>query len=357
MMTVTQSKTPEVFPQQTAPLLEIADLAVSFQAANGTRRRVVDGVSLAVHPRQMVAVVGESGCGKSVTALSILGLIPSPPGAIEGGSILFQNRDLLKLDRSDMLSIRGREIAMIFQEPMTSLNPVFTVGDQITEAILLHQDVTHKQAVQIAIEAMNDVGISNPAQRLRSYPHQFSGGMRQRVMIAMALACRPKLLLADEPTSALDVTIQAQILALLHDLQRRRELGILFITHDLGLVAQHADVVCVMYAGRVMEYATVFELFERPLHPYTRALLRCRPSLHKRRPRLETVAQIVSDPAEFKPLRDDHNRELIPWWTTDAGGCALMEVRPDHWIGCRALEAGFSTGAHRRPHLDFRRDR
>jgi oligopeptide/dipeptide ABC transporter ATP-binding protein len=256
-----------------------------------------------------------------------------------------------------MLRIRGREIAMIFQEPMTSLNPVFTVGDQITEAILLHQDVSHKQAQQTAIDAMNDVGISDPARRLRSYPHQFSGGMRQRVMIAMALACRPKLLLADEPTSALDVTIQAQILALLHNLQRQRNLGILFITHDLGLVAQHADVVCVMYAGRVVEYASVFELFERPLHPYTRALLRCRPSLRERRRRLETVAQIVSDPAEFKPLRDDRNRELIPWWTSDASGCELVEVTSDHWIGCRAGGAVSESGSARRPNLDFRRDR
>ncbi|MEE9212778.1 MAG: ABC transporter ATP-binding protein, partial [Phycisphaeraceae bacterium] len=237
-MTTTQTQTiidPTARPR---PMFEIADLAVSFDSAGG-RVRAVDGLSLAIHPRQTVALVGESGCGKSVTAMTVLQLIPRPPGRFDRGSILFEGRDLLSLTEKQMLKVRGGEIAMIFQEPMTSLNPVYTIGDQIIEAVLLHQKVSQKEAVEIAVAAMNDVGIPKPAKRLRAYPHQFSGGMRQRVMIAMALACQPKLLLADEPSTALDVTIQAQILGLLADLQRDRDMAMMLITHDLGVVAEN----------------------------------------------------------------------------------------------------------------------
>ena len=276
-MTTLQSQPGPLAPAESKskPLLEIADFALSFVGGDGVATKAVDGVSLTVHPRQTLAVVGESGCGKSVTALSVLRLIPRPPGRIDRGSIVLDGvGDLLRLSEKQMLPVRGREIAMIFQEPMTCLNPVFTIGEQIIETILLHQDVKRTHAVQIALEAMNEVGIPRPAERLRAYPHQFSGGMRQRVMIAMALACRPRLLLADEPTTALDVTIQAQILDLLAMLQQQRGMGVMLITHDLGVVAQNADVACVMYAGRVVEYARVPDLFERPLHPYTRGLLR-----------------------------------------------------------------------------------
>ncbi len=274
---------------QSTPLLEIRDLVVSFDGADGSRTRAVDGLSLTIHPRQMVALVGESGCGKSVTALSVLRLIPSPPSHVERGSIVFEGRDLLSLNDRELLKVRGGEIAMIFQEPMTSLNPVFSIGEQIIEAIVLHQRVKQRQAREIAIESLRAVGIPEPEARLGGYPHEFSGGMRQRAMIAMALACRPKLLLADEPTTALDVTIQAQILDLLSSLREEHGMAILLITHDLGIVAQRADVVCVMYAGRCVEYARVKDLFRNPLHPYTRGLFHSRPTLTERRARLTTV--------------------------------------------------------------------
>jgi len=296
----------------------------------------------------MLAVVGESGCGKSVTALSVLRLIPSPPGHVEGGSILLEGRDLLKLDQRDMLRIRGGEIAMIFQEPMTSLNPVFSIGDQIIEAIVLHQNVKPREAREIAVESLRIVGISDPAARLRGYPHEFSGGMRQRAMIAMALACKPKLLLADEPTTALDVTIQAQILDLLSSLREEhnhRGMAIMLITHDLGIVAERADVVCVMYAGRCVEYARVDDLFRNPLHPYTRGLFQCRPTLHERRPRLTTVYAVVSNPEEYRRL-PDFEKGVVPWWPgmkPETNGLAspaesdeivLHEAEPDHWVAC-----------------------
>ena len=304
----------------------------------------MDGLSLTIHPQQTFALVGESGCGKSVTALAILQLIPQPPGRIERGSILLDGRDLLRLSEKQMLKVRGKDIAMIFQEPTTSLNPVYTVGDQIVEAILLHQDVNNKEAAEIAIAAMHEVGIPNPKQRLRAYPHQFSGGMRQRVMIAMALACQPKLLLADEPTTALDVTIQAQILELLKKLKRERGMAVMLITHDLGVVAENADVVCVMYAGRVVEYATVFDLFAKSHHPYTRGLLASIPKLGETKHRLTTVDTVVNDPQEYKKLPEYH-KGVVPWWPTlpppddvapSSGGdtYVLHEIAPNHWVGC-----------------------
>ncbi len=354
------------------PLLDVADLAVSFDnhsgGGRGPRVQAVAGVNMTVHHRQTLAVVGESGCGKSVTAMTTMQLVPRPPGRIDRGTILLNGRDLLSLREREMLEVRGRDIAMIFQEPMTSLNPVYTVGDQIIEAILLHQPIDPNQARELALEAMDDVGIPKPATRIDQYPHQFSGGMRQRIMIAMALACRPKLLLADEPTTALDVTIQAQILELLNTLQDSRDMGVMLITHNLGVVAENADVICVMYAGRVVEYATVFDIFERPLHPYTRGLFSSIPGLHDQRHRLTTVEEIVNDPAQFRRL-PDAEKGVIPWWPTmpepddmaRVGGDAaigaetmLHEVEPNHWVGCWKTEH-LAARIERRPDIKFRR--
>ena len=331
-------------PARTQPILSVQDLAVSFDNGSGPRVQAVAGVSMTVHPNQTLAVVGESGCGKSVTAMSTMQLIPRPPGRFDRGNILFEGRNVLSLSEREMLSIRGGKIAMIFQEPMTSLNPVYTIGDQIMEAILLHQKVGAEQAWSIAIQAMKDVGIPKAEERMKAYPHQFSGGMRQRVMIAMALACQPTLLLADEPTTALDVTIQAQILELLRELQRSRGMGIMLITHNLGVVAENADVVCCMYAGRVVEYAPVTELFDRPLHPYTRGLFRCIPGLSELRNRLVTVEEVVADPREYQGLRSEAG-PVVPWWPfmdqsqrpaldDPSKPYALVEVSPNRWVGC-----------------------
>jgi len=258
-------------------LLEVTNLQTQFPTRAGLVR-AVDDVSFYLDPGELLGLVGESGCGKSITALSIMRLI-APPGKIVGGEISFDGRNLLKLSDSEMREIRGDDIAMIFQDPMTSLNPVFTVGEQIAEALRLHRKLSRKDAREAAIAAMREVSIPDPARRINDYPHQLSGGMRQRVMIAMALACDPKLLIADEPTTALDVTIQAQILELLNDLRRNRELAVLLITHDLGVVAEVADRVAVMYTGRIVEESPVDELFARPRHPYTegrRSKAQCR---------------------------------------------------------------------------------
>jgi peptide/nickel transport system ATP-binding protein len=258
------------------PLLEIRDLVTEFRTDRGTVR-AVDGVSFEIPRRGTVGVVGESGCGKSVTALSIMRLV-APPGRIAAGRIAYGGVDLLGLPEARMRAIRGNRIAMIFQEPMTSLNPVFTVGDQVGEAVRLHQKKSRRDARRVALEMFRLVGIPSPEERIDAYPHQLSGGMRQRVMIAMALACKPDLLIADEPTTALDVTIQAQILDLLRSLQAELGMSILLITHDLGVVAETCDEVIVMYAGRVVEHAPAEELFAQPRHPYTAGLLRSVPS-------------------------------------------------------------------------------
>ena len=258
-------------------LLEVENLQTHFRTPEGVNR-AVDGVSFEVREGETLAIVGESGCGKSVTAMSILRLIPEPPGRI-AGRIRFGDKDLLKLSEREMRDIRGNEISMVFQEPMTSLNPVLTVGRQIRETLRLHQGLSRKAAEDRAIEMLTLVGIPEPQRRVREYPHQLSGGMRQRVMIAMALACNPKLLIADEPTTALDVTIQAQILDLMADLKRRVGAAIVLITHDLGVVAEVAERVMVMYAGRKVEEAPVRELFRSPRHPYTRGLLGAVPKL------------------------------------------------------------------------------
>ncbi|MBL8202799.1 MAG: ABC transporter ATP-binding protein [Blastocatellia bacterium] len=283
------------------PLLEVKNLKTYFATARGEVRSV-DDVSFTLNSSETLCVVGESGCGKSVTALSIMRLVASP-GYIAGGEILFEGRDLLKLSEDEMRQMRGDDIAMIFQDPMTSLNPVYTVGEQIAEAIRLHRGVSKKEAWNQAIEGMRDVAIPSPESRAKTYPHEMSGGMRQRVMIAMALACDPKLLIADEPTTALDVTIQAQILQELAELQTKRQLGLLLITHDLGVVAETADRVAVMYAGKIVEEAPVREIFARPRHPYTEGLLRAVPQLGAKghQTRLRTIEGVVPNPLELPP--------------------------------------------------------
>jgi peptide/nickel transport system ATP-binding protein len=266
------------------PLLEIRDLTTHFFTRQGPLP-AVDRVSFHIEPQETLALVGESGCGKSVTAASILRLVPDPPGRIVGGQILFEGRDLLRLSLQEMRAVRGNRIGMIFQDPMTSLNPVFTVGDQITEAIREHRAVSRTGAEKRALDLLDLVRIPDPRRQIGEYPHRLSGGMRQRVMIAMALACEPALLIADEPTTALDVTTQAQILELLDDLKQRFGMAILLITHDLGVVAQTAQRVIVMYAGRIVEQASVAQLFANALHPYTRGLLSSLP-----RPEMEVDA-------------------------------------------------------------------
>jgi peptide/nickel transport system ATP-binding protein len=278
----------------TEPLLSLRHLVTAFETDEGYLR-AVDDVSFDALPGRTLGIVGESGCGKSVTSLSIMRLIPSPPGFIEGGEALFEGRDLFQLPESEMRSLRGNEISMIFQEPMTSLNPVYTVGSQIVEAIRLHQNVSRRAAKARAIELLDLVEIPAPAERVDSYPHTLSGGMRQRVMIAMALACEPRLLIADEPTTALDVTIQAQILDLLRSLQEELGMSIIFISHDLGLMAEFAHEIAVMYAGKIVEQAPTDVLFRTPRHPYTRGLLRSLPSARNRGERLRTIPGIVPD--------------------------------------------------------------
>ena len=278
----------------TEPLFSLRHLVTAFETDEGYLR-AVDDVSFDVLPGRTLGIVGESGCGKSVTSLSIMRLIPSPPGVIESGEALFEGRDLLQLPESEMRSLRGNEISMIFQEPMTSLNPVYTIGRQIVEAIRIHQNVSRRAAKARAIELLDLVGIPAPEARVNSYPHTLSGGMRQRVMIAMALACEPRLLIADEPTTALDVTIQAQILELLHSLQEELGMSIIFISHDLGVMAEFAHEIAVMYAGKIVEHAETNVLFRSPRHPYTRGLLRSLPSARNRGERLPTIAGIVPD--------------------------------------------------------------
>jgi peptide/nickel transport system ATP-binding protein len=284
-------------------LLEVKNLQTQFPTRAGLVRAVND-VSFYVDRGELLGLVGESGCGKSITALSVMRLI-APPGKIVGGEIYFDGRNLLKLSDAEMRAIRGDDIAMIFQDPMTSLNPVFNVGEQIAEALRLHRKLSRKAATAAAVEAMREVAIPDPSRRLNDYPHQLSGGMRQRVMIAMALACNPKLLIADEPTTALDVTIQAQILELLNELRRTRELAVLLITHDLGVVAEVADRVAVMYTGRIVEESPVDELFARPKHPYTEGLLRSVPKLTAHGvigdERLATIEGTVPSPTDLPP--------------------------------------------------------
>ncbi len=299
------------------PLLEVTNLRTQFPTRAGLVKSV-DGVSFTINEGELLGLVGESGCGKSVTALSIMRLI-AKPGKISGGTVKFRDEELTTATEDRLREVRGNDIAMIFQDPMTSLNPVFTVGEQIAEALRLHRKMGKKQAWAAAIEAMREVSIPSPERRVNDYPHQLSGGMRQRVMIAMALACDPELLIADEPTTALDVTIQAQILELLNELRRSRKLAILLITHDLGVVAEVADRVCVMYTGKIVEESGVLDLFENPKHPYTRGLLRSVPKLtdagSAKAIRLQTIEGTVPSPTNlpfgchFAP-RCDHRMDI-----------------------------------------------
>jgi peptide/nickel transport system ATP-binding protein len=281
-------------------LLEVKDLRVSFRSDTGAQAselRAVDGVSFSLEAGRTLGLVGESGCGKSVTALSIMGLVPQPPGLIAGGEILFEDVDLLKLPEERLRALRGDRMAMIFQEPMSSLNPAFTIGEQIAEGILQHTTLNKTEARNRAIEVLRQVRMPSPEQRYADYPHRLSGGMRQRAMIAMALACRPKLLICDEPTTALDVTIQAQILELLRMLRAETGTAIILITHDLGVVAELADEVAVMYAGRIVERASAARLFAEPQHPYTIGLLGSIPRLHRQGARLAAIEGQLPDPS------------------------------------------------------------
>ena len=321
-----------------SPLLQVRDLQTAFQV--GDQQAVaVKGVSFDILPGEILGIVGESGSGKSVTALSIMRLIPDPPGKITHGQILFQGRDLLKLSYEEMRRVRGREIGMIFQEPMTSLNPVFTVGMQVSEAVRHHEGLAPKDALDRAAEMLKAVGIPDPVKRLSDYPHQFSGGMRQRVMIAMALICNPALLIADEPTTALDVTIQAQILDLMVELQQKRPgAAIALITHDLAVVAETCDRVIVMYGGRIQEVASIDELFDNPVHPYTQGLLGSIPDRGVRGQPLQTIPGTVPSIFSFPPGCRFGNRCPHAMPRCAAAEPELTEVSPGHSVRCYLAE-------------------
>jgi peptide/nickel transport system ATP-binding protein len=335
---------------QTETLLSVEDLRTYFYLRGGILK-AVDGVSFSLKPQETLAIVGESGCGKSMTALSLMRLIPDPPGKIVGGAVKLDGVDLLGLDERTMRSVRGKDISMIFQEPMTSLNPVMTIGQQIAEALLLHEHSSQKDALRRVTDILRLVRIPEAEQRLREYPHQLSGGMRQRVMIAMALACNPKVLLADEPTTALDVTIQAQILDIILDLQKKLGTAVILITHDLGVVAETAQRVIVMYAGRKVEEASVEDLFARPQHPYTHGLMASIPRLELMRGgsgetkrRLQEIPGIVPSLTNLPsgctfaprcPFADDRCRREAP---------AYEEKRPAHWAACWHSERLYGAG-------------
>ncbi|WP_040212438.1 ABC transporter ATP-binding protein [Clostridium polynesiense] len=321
-------------------LVEFKNLKTYFHTSDGVVKAVND-VSFKIKEGETVCVVGESGCGKSVTAMSLMRLIPTPPGKIEGGEILFEGKDLLKYTEAEMRDVRGNDVSVIFQEPMTSLNPVFKVGDQICEAIILHQKLSKQEAEKKAIEVLKIIGIPRAEEIMKSYPHELSGGMRQRIMIAMAVSCNPKLLIADEPTTALDVTIQAQILDLMRDIKKKLNTSILLITHDLGVVAEMADYVVVMYAGKVIEEAPVEELFKNPLHPYTVGLLKSKPILNK-----DTGNRLYSIPGQVpNPIGMPDNC----YFNTRCDKCmkvckekqpALINVNERHKVACWLYEEG-----------------
>ncbi|WP_068496156.1 ABC transporter ATP-binding protein [Paenibacillus kribbensis] len=288
-------------------LLSIEHLSTHFYTEEGTVK-AVDDISFRVKPGETVCIVGESGCGKSITAMSIMGLIQSPGGKVEGGSIRFEGTDLLELGRNEMRTIRGHEISMIFQEPMSSLNPVMTIGEQLSEPLIEHLKLGRKEARKRALELIEQVGISRPEQILKSYPHELSGGMLQRIMIAIAVSCSPKLLIADEPTTALDVTIQAQILDMLREFKAQSNMSLMLITHDLGVVAEMADYVIVMYAGKIVEEGEVVQLFNHPKHPYTRGLLQSKPVLNQRQKELYSIPGQVPNPLELTASCYFHDR-------------------------------------------------
>ena len=315
-----------------APLLEVSHLSISFFSDQGEIRAVED-VSFSIQPGQTLALVGESGCGKSVTALSIMQLLDNP-GEITGGTIVLNGRDMLAMSNQDIRKVRGNQIGMVFQEPMTSLNPVFTIGDQIGEVLEIHTTLSRHDIRQEVIRLLKMVHMSDPDKRMNQYPHELSGGMKQRVMIAMAVACQPELLIADEPTTALDVTIQAQILELLQELQQNIGMAMLLITHNLGVVAQFAQEVIVMYASRIVERASVPQLFANPSHPYTRALLRALPKPGGRATRLEAIPGIVPSPLLYPPGCHFSTRcpEVLACCANEAPPCLAIE--PGHEAVC-----------------------
>lgn len=328
------------------PLLEVNDLQVEFKTRRGIAR-VLDGINFGLGTGETLGIVGESGCGKSITALSIMGLVPQPPGRVAAGSIKLKGEDLLSVDERRMRAVRGNEISMIFQEPMTSLNPVYSVGNQIAETVIEHEGLSKRDATDRAVEMLRAVKIPAPEQRVREYPHQLSGGMRQRVMIAMALACRPQVLIADEPTTALDVTVQAQVFDLLKELQEDTGTTIILITHDMGAIAEMADRVAVMYAGRVIESGSVADILEDPRHPYTKGLISC-------------VPHLVSEPPLERPTLLEIPG-VVPPLTELGGGCAFeprcgsrmarcvsekpvnFESGPNHMTACWLADAEAST--------------
>ena len=336
------------------PILSVADLAVEFDTYGGTVQ-AVRGVSFDVHAGETLAIVGESGCGKSVTVQSIMGLIPMPPGRITSGTAKLYGTDIIGRKTINGEDIRGDKIGMIFQDPMTSLNPTMNIGSQIAETLIVHRGYSRKQAFARAIELLDMSKIPEPAKRAKQYPFEFSGGMLQRAMIAMAIACGPDVLIADEPTTALDVTIQAQILELLRKLQHEKQMAIMLITHDLGVVAENADVVAVMYSGRIVEYASVFDIFDRPMHPYTKGLLKSMPVLGRRVDRLPTVmdgAIVENFPAGYTcaPHIDQQNPE------GGYGGpdARLYEVAENHWVLC--TKEGGPAEDPPAPKLDYIRE-
>lgn len=321
-------------------LIEVKDLTTAF-SYEGKMNTVVDKVNFKVYEGEILGVVGESGSGKSVTSKSILRLIQYPLGKITNGEVLFQGRDILKMSKKELLSVRGNKISMIFQEPMSSLNPVYTCGEQIIEAIVLHQKVNKREARKKAIAMLELVGIPSPESRIDCYPHELSGGMRQRIMIAMALSCNPSLLIADEPTTALDPTIQAQIIDLIKSIQKQRSMSVLYITHDLGVVAEICDRVIVMYAGRIMEQAGVMELFKNPLHPYTKGLMQAIPKLNENKERLHVIKGMVPHILEmpkgcpFHPRCDYAQKQC----ENDLPG--LADFGGEHFVRCwKAVDKG-----------------
>jgi oligopeptide/dipeptide ABC transporter ATP-binding protein len=324
-------------------LLSIRNLRTYFYR-NGKEVRAVDGIDLDIAPGRVVCVVGESGSGKSVTSLSIMGLIPKHQGRVVDGEIRFEGIDLLRLSERQLADIRGNKIAMIFQEPMTSLNPVLTIGEQMTEVLIRHRKMPRAEARSRAIEMLGHVGIARAAEIIDEYPHRLSGGMRQRVMIGMAMLCEPKLLIADEPTTALDVTIQAQVLELMKEMKDRYHMSVLLITHDLGVVAEMADDVVVMYAGQIVESGDADTVFERPSHPYTRALMKAVPSLDEVKETLYSIPGVIPDAAAFPPGCRFADRCEYAVAACREAMPALREIRPGHYARCDRI--GMEGDAH-----------
>ena len=317
-------------------LLKIRNLETHFSTHEGTVK-AVNRISFTINKGQTLGLVGESGCGKSVTALSIMRLVPSPPGKIVGGEISFEGQDLLELDEKEMRKIRGKKISMIFQEPMTSLDPVFTIGHEIVESIQLHQGLKKEEATEKAIEALKIVGMPDAGKRMNNYPHELSGGMRQRAMIAMALSCNPTLLIADEPTTALDVTIQAQILRLIHELKEEFDASVMLITHDLGVIAEMCDYVAVMYAGHIVESSDVDTLFRNPLHPYTKGLNKSIPRLDVETERLDTIRGLVPNLLDLPPGCPFHPRCDLSLRKCAEEVPELLEVEDLHLVRCHLV--------------------